>query len=256
MCLTEETTELLYLLGEEARIVGITAYTVRPAQARERHPVVSAFIGGSVAKIKALAPDLVIGFSDVQAEYARSLIAEGLPVLIFNQRSIQEILEVLVAIGGLVGRTEAARELVGSYVARLDEIGTRTSRRGVRPRVYFEEWNEPMISAIRWVSELIHIAGGENVFDARTRGAASKDRIVTVGDVRAAAPEVVLASWCGKPLDARELGERLGSDVPAVRNQRIHEVPSELILQPGPAALTEGLDMLVRLLAADEVRAR
>jgi len=266
VCLTEEPTELLYLLGEQHRIVGITAYTVRPPEAARDKPIVSAFIGGSIARIKALKPDLIIGFSDVQAEYARSLIAEGLPVMIFNQRSIAEILEVLVTMGQMVGARERVQALVEGYVKRLDAIQEETLKLAHRPRVYFEEWDEPMISCIRWVHELIEIAGGQNIFAEESLSAASKGRIVTVEQVRAAAPEVILASWCGKALDASSLRARLGAEVagfpfgkevagspigtevPAIRDGRVHEVPSEIILQPGPACLTDGLDALVRLI--------
>lgn len=248
VCLTEEPTELLYLLGEQDRIVGITAYTVRPTEAQRDKPVVSAFIGGSIARIKALKPDLILGFSDVQAEYARSLIAEGLPVLIFNQRSLQEILEVLVTLGQLVGAHERVHALVDGYRARLEEVANTNAKRTHRPRVYFEEWDEPMISCIRWVHELIEIAGGENIFAEEALSAASKGRIVSVERVRACAPEVVLASWCGKAFDAASLCARLGEDVPAMREGRVYEVPSEIILQPGPACLTDGLDALVRLI--------
>lgn len=248
VCLTEEPTEWLYLLGEEHRIVGITAYTVRPPQAQRDKPVVSAFIGGSIARIKALQPDLIIGFSDVQAEYARSLIAEGLPVLIFNQRSVQEILDVLVTLGQLVGAEERARHLVEGYVRRLEEARNESAQRAHRPRVYFEEWDEPMISCIRWVHELIELAGGENIFAEEALSPASKGRIVTVERVQERAPEVILASWCGKALERESLCARLGNDIPAIRDGRVFEVPSELILQPGPACLTAGLDALVRLI--------
>jgi iron complex transport system substrate-binding protein len=248
VCLTEEPTEWLYLLGEQHRIVGITAYTVRPSEAQRDKPVVSAFIGGSIARIKALQPDLIIGFSDVQAEYARSLIAEGLPVLIFNQRSVQEILEVLGTLGNLVGAEARASQLLEGYVRRIEEVANEAAKRTHRPRVYFEEWDEPMISSIRWVHELIEIAGGDNVFAEEAQSAASKGRIVTVERVRERAPEVILASWCGKAFDRESLVARLGEAVPAIRNGRVYEVPSEIILQPGPACLTDGLDALVRLI--------
>lgn len=248
VCLTEETTEWLWALGEQDRIVGVTAYTVRPPEAKATKPVVSAFVGGSIERIAALRPDLVVGFSDVQAEYARSLISAGLPVLIFNQRSIDDILEVLQALAQLVGAAERGRDLIGQYVRRLDAASDRATKRAGRPRVYFEEWDDPMISAIRWVSELIAIVGGHNVFEVESHSAASRGRVVTVEAVRAADPEVVLASWCGKPLDARALCDRLGPDVSAVRAGRVHEVPAEIILQPGPACLTDGLDALEALL--------
>jgi len=248
VCLTEEPTEILYALGEEHRIVGITAYTERPPEAKRRFPIVSSFIGGSLQRIQALNPDLVVGFSDVQADYARTLIYAGLPVLIFNQRSIEEILGVVQTLSNLVGAQERGRQLVERYVRGLDAARQRTARRTHRPRVYFEEWNEPMISAIRWVSELIEIAGGEALFREKSLSAASKGRVVTVDEVRAAAPDVILASWCGNPFDERELRERLGPEIPALLSGRVHALPPEVILQPGPACLTDGLALLERWL--------
>ncbi len=249
VCLTEEPTEILYALGEQHRIVGITAYTERPAHAKQAHPVVSSFVGGSLQRIQALKPDLVIGFSDVQAEYARNLIHAGLPVLIFNQRSIEEILNVIVSLSQLVGAQPKGRELVEGYVRRLNEAKARSDRRKHRPRVYFEEWDDPMISAIRWVSELIEIAGGEPLFREQALSAASKGRQVTVAEVRAGAPDVILASWCGKAFDELALRERLGVGIPAFASGRVHALPPEVILQPGPACLTDGLDLLERLIA-------
>lgn len=253
VCLTEETTELLYLLGEQDRIVGVTAYTERPPEARRDKPVVSAFVGGSLARIRALDPDLIIGFSDVQAEYARSLIAEGHAVLIFNQRSLQGILEAMTQIGALVHRVEATRTLVEGWVRGMDEAAERSERRAHRPVVYFEEWDEPTTTCIQWVSELIALAGGINPFADRSRGPAFKDRHVTVDEVRAAAPEVMLASWCGKPFDRAQAVARLGDDLPAFRTGRVHEVPAEVILQPGPACLGDGLRLLERLLHGEPV---
>ncbi len=249
VCLTEEPTELLYLLGEEKRIVGISAYTVRPPQAKRDKPIVSAFIGGSIKKIQALEPDLVIGFSDIQAKLASELIAAGLQVLIFNQRSLSEILGVILTIGRLVGAEDRARTLVTSYEARLSAARARAERRPRRPRVYFEEWDDPMITGIRWVSELIEIAGGENVFKDRAEASLAKDRFVTNEEVLARAPEVVLASWCGKPFDRARFEARPGyAELPAVRAGRVHELDPAIILQPGPACFTDGLDELERLL--------
>lgn len=251
VCLTEEPTEILYALGEGDRVVGISAWTVRPPEASRDKPVVSAFVGGSVKKIAALKPDLVVGFSDVQAELARKLIAANLPVLIFNQRSIQEILEVVVSLGSLVGARDRAHALVASYVERIERVRERAAARGHMPRVYFEEWDDPMICGIRWVSELIEIAGGMDVFRERAHGRDAKARQVTAEEVARAAPDVILASWCGKPLDREALLTRPGlGDVPAIRAQRVHEIPAEIILQPGPASLTDGLDHLAALLAA------
>ncbi|MCB9534076.1 MAG: cobalamin-binding protein [Myxococcales bacterium] len=244
VCLTEEPTEILYLLGQGDRVVGISAYTVRPAEAKRDKPVVSAFIGGSVAKIVALEPDLVIGFSDIQAKLAHDLIAANLDVLIFNQRSVQEILDVIVDLGALVHERDRAAELVAGYIERLERIADESSRLQHRPRVYFEEWDEPTITAIRWVSELIEVAGGRNVFADRSAGAGASERFVSTDEVRAADPEVLLASWCGKPFDRAAAHARLG-DIAPFRTGRVHEIPSEIILQPGPACLTDGLDALV-----------
>jgi len=252
VCLTEEPTEILYLLGEEQRIVGISAFTVRPAAARRDKPVVSAFVGGSVKKIRALEPDLVIGFSDIQADLAKRLISANLPVLIFNQRSVQEILDVILDLGRLVDQKAAAEALVGTYVERLERIEAASARRAVRPRVYFEEWDEPTIVAIQWVSELIQIAGGDHVFEERSRGKLARERFVTADEVVLANPEVVLASWCGKAFDRAAFEARPGFDrLLAVQHGRVHEVPAEIILQPGPACLTDGLDFLVEALAPE-----
>jgi len=248
VCLTEEPTEIFYRLGEGHRVVGISAYTVRPPEARRDTPVVSAFVHGHLEKIQALEPDLVIGFSDVQADWARELILANLPVMILNQRSVQEIFEVIVQLGSLVGQREAAQGLCAEFLTRIETIQTQTSRRP-RPRVYFEEWDDPMICGIRWVSELIEIAGGRDVFRERSAGRAARDRYVQSPEVTAANPQLILASWCGKPFDPVALTKRPGwAGVEAVRRGRLHEVPAELILQPGPACLTDGLERLVQLI--------
>lgn len=250
VCLTEEPTEILYALGEGERVVGVSAWTVRPPEARENAPIVSGFTGGNVEKIAALEPDLVIGFSDIQAELASKLIARNLQVLIFNQRSIAEILDVILLLGRLVGREEKAKELVAGYEERLADVAARATRRGPRPRVYFEEWPDPMISAIRWVSELIAIAGGEDVFADRATGKLAKERFVSSEEVVARRPEIVIASWCGKPVDKDAILQREGwGAVPAIRDDAIYEIESTLILQPGPACLTDGLDALERIIA-------
>jgi iron complex transport system substrate-binding protein len=249
VCLTEEPTEILYLLGEGERIVGISAFTLRPPEARRDKPVVSAFIGGSVEKIRALAPDLVIGFSDIQADLAKRLIEAHLPVLIFNQRSLQEVLDVILDLGRLVDKKAEAEALAQSYVARLERVASAAAKRVARPRVYFEEWDEPMITAIGWVSELIEIAGGRNVFAERALGKAARERFVTAQEVVAADPELVFASWCGKAFDRTAFEARPGfSGLSAVRSGQLHEVPPEIILQPGPACVTDGLDFLVGVL--------
>jgi iron complex transport system substrate-binding protein len=252
VCLTEEPTEILYQLGEQDRIVGISAYTVRPPEARRDKPIVSAFVGGSVKKICALAPDLVIGFSDIQADLAKQLIAQNLQVLIFNQRSVQEILDVIVSLGRLVDRQAQAEALVGGYIQRLEHIATRAARRLVRPRVYFEEWDEPQISAIAWVSELIGVAGGDDVFPERAACAMGRDRILADPlEVARRAPDIIVGSWCGKKFRPDRVAARPGWEaIPAVRDGEIHEVKSPLILQPGPAALTDGLDALHGIVSA------
>jgi iron complex transport system substrate-binding protein len=250
VCLTEEPTEILYLLGEQERIVGVSAYAVRPPEARKQKPVVSAFTAGSLRKIEALEPDLVIGFSDMQAKLASELIAAGLQVLIFNQRSIEEILGVIVSVGRLVGAEARARVLVSEYETRLAEARSRAKRRGVRPRVYFEEWFEPMVCGIRWVSELIDAVGGDDVFAARARGPSAKERVVDVAAVLERAPDVVLASWCGKRFDRAAFEARPGfSELPAVRSGRVHELAPSIVLQPGPALFTDGLDAVEALLS-------
>lgn len=264
VCLTEEPTEILYALGQGHRIVGISAYTLRPPEARRDKPVVSAFVGGSVKKIKALEPDLVIGFSDIQAGLARDLIADNLQVLIFNQRSIQEILDVIVWIGCLVDQAHRAKRLVAEYRARLQAIAAGAAERNRRPqggqgsrgaeprrpRVYFEEWDDPTISAIGWVSELISIAGGRDIFADRATGKLARERVVSSDEIVARDPELVLASWCGKPFDRAAFESRPGfSRLSAVRAGRVHELPPEIILQPGPACLTDGLDALVQWIA-------
>ena len=246
VCLTEETVETLYLLGEQDRIVGVTGYAVRPPQVRREKPRVSAFTSADIPKIRALEPDLVLTFSDLQAEIAAELIGAGIAVHAFNQRDIAGILAMIRTIGALVGALVEAEALAQSYEARLNEVAA--SVRGRRkPKVYFEEWDDPLISGIGWVSELIEIAGGEEVFPELRKQKAAKDRIVSPHD--AAAPDVIVASWCGKKVVLDKIRQRSGWDaIPAVRNCRIVEIKSVLILQPGPAALTDGLDAILAAL--------
>jgi len=247
VCLTEEPTEILYALGEGHRVVGISAYTVRPPEARQEKPIVSAFLDGSLKKIAALEPDLVIGFSDIQAKLAAKLITAHLPVLIFNQRSLQEILDVIVDIGSLVGQRDKAQGLVEGYITRIEQVQSESEQQAHRPLVYFEEWHDPMITGIRWVHELIEIAGGKDVFADKSQAEGAADRIVSIDEVLASEAEIMLASWCGEPFDRSHLDQREGFDaLPAVRDNRIYEIPSEIILQPGPACLTDGLEALVR----------
>ncbi len=251
VCLTEEPTEILYALGEEDRIVGISAYTERPPAAKRDKPVVSAFIGGSVKKIAALEPDLVIGFSDIQAELAHDLIKANLQVAIFNQRSLQDILDVVGTIGRLVGAPERAEALVDGYIERLEAARARAQTRAGRPKVYFEEWDDPLICSIQWVHELIELVGATNVFADRAAGKLAKERFVTHDEIRAAAPDIIMASWCGKPVDFDSVRQRDGYDaIPAIRDEELHELDPAVILQPGPACLTDGLERVEAIVDA------
>jgi len=250
VCLTEEPTEILHLLGEGGRIVGISAWTCRPPGARERAPIVSGFTGGNVQRIVELKPDLVIGFSDIQADLAAQLIRANLQVLITNQRSLEEILEVILLLGRLVGREARAQDLVEGYRAHLQAVRARGQALDRRPKVYFEEWPDPMITAIRWVSELIEVAGGEDVFAERSHGKLAKERFVKADEVLARAPDVIVASWCGKPVDKAAFATRPGwAKLRAAAPGRVHEIASALVLQPGPAALTDGLAALEAIVA-------
>lgn len=241
ICLTEETTEILYLLGEQDRIVGVSGYTVRPPEAR-RKPRVSSFLHARIDKIEALAPDLVLAFSDLQAEIVGTLIRRGHAVMTFNQRSVAEILQTIRMVGALVGAQARADALAHSLEAGLDAIAAEAARLPWHPRVYFEEWDDPLISGIRWVEDLVQIAGGTPVFPGLRGASLAKDRIVTSEAVIEAAPDLILASWCGKRVQPARIAARAGWDgVPAVRHGRIHEIKSSLILQPGPAALTDGV---------------
>jgi iron complex transport system substrate-binding protein len=245
VCLTEETVETLYLLGEQDRIVGVSGYAVRPPQVRREKPRVSAFTSADIPKILALEPDLVLTFSDLQAQIAADLIRAGIAVLAFNQRDIAGILTMIRTLGALVGATEKAEALAQCYERRLTDVAAGVPNHP-RPRVYFEEWDDPLISGIGWVSELIEIAGGEDVFSELAVQKAAKDRIVSPEAVIAAAPDAILASWCGKKVVPEKIRQRPGwSEIPAVRTNRIVEIKSPLILQPGPAALTDGLEAIL-----------
>lgn len=249
VCLTEETVETLYLLREQDRIVGVSGYAVRPPQVRREKPRVSAFTSADIPKILALAPDLVMAFSDMQAGIVADLARAGVAVHLFNQRDVAGILAMIRTVGALVGAADRAEALARGYEERLATVARQT-RGGPRPRVYFEEWDGPLISGIGWVSELVGIAGGDDVFPGLAKEPAAKDRIVTPEAVLAAAPEVILASWCGKKVVPSRIASRPGwSSMPAVADGRIVEVKSPLILQPGPAALTDGLDAILRALA-------
>jgi iron complex transport system substrate-binding protein len=243
VCLTEETTETLYLLGEEARIVGISGFTVRPPRARREKPKVSAFTSAKIDRIVELRPDLVLGFSDLQADIAAELIRAGIEVHVFNHRSVGEILRMVATLGAMVGCAEKAEALVAQLESGLETIRAAAAKFERRPRVYFEEWDEPQISGIRWVSELIGIAGGEDCFPELAREPLGKNRIIADPlEVPRRAPEVIFGSWCGKKFRPQHVAARPGwADVPAVRDGHLYEIKSSIILQPGPAALTDGV---------------
>jgi len=250
VCLTEETTETLYLLGEERRIVGISGYTVRPARARREKPRVSAFLSARIDRIVELKPDLVLGFSDLQADIARELARAGLNILIFNQRSVDEILSMILTLASMVGAASKGQELVKTLEAGLQEIRAAASRFPRRPKVYFEEWDAPMISGIRWVSELVEIAGGEDIFPELSRSQAASGRVLSDHSlVIERKPDVMLASWCGKKFRPERVAARPGwQAVPAVRDQQLFEIKSADILQPGPGALTDGVRRIHEIL--------
>ncbi len=244
ICLTEETTETLYLLGEQDRIVGVSGYTVRPPEARQK-PKVSAYINAKFDKIMALKPDLVFACSDLQADIAAELIRRGVTVFTFNQRSIVEILEMIVTIGRIVGSADKAMQLVTTLQSDMDAIAESASRFPYRPRVLFEEWYDPLISGIRWVDELVEIAGGDSLFPEFRECQSAKDRIVNPAVVIERDPQVIVGSWCGRQVKKNLIRAREGwSSISAVRNDQIYEIKSAYILQPGPASLTEGLRQL------------
>jgi iron complex transport system substrate-binding protein len=249
VCLTEETTETLYLLGEGDRVVGVSGYTVRPPEAR-RKPRVSAFISAKFDKIEALAPDLILGFSDLQGDIAAELIKRGYPVMVFNQRSVAEILQMIRIVGALVGKGADAHALAADMERGLGDIRASAARFPTRPRVYFEEWDDPLISGIRWVEELVEIAGGDPIFPELRDKKLGKDRIVSAGEVVMRQPDVIVASWCGKAVSLPRIAARAGWDgIPAVRGRHIYEIKSSYILQPGPAALTDGVRQLHAILS-------
>lgn len=252
VCLTEEATEWLYLLGEEARIVGISGYTVRPRRAREEKPRVSAFLTAKVDRIVELAPDCVFGFSDLQADIASALVRKGVQVTIFNQRSVEEIFSMLYQVAAMVGRAADGLRLLEGMRARLLEIEAAGRALPRRPRVFFEEWDDPHISGIRWVSELLGIAGGDDVFPELAVRSLGKDRIVADGsEIVRRNPDIVIGSWCGKKFRPEKVAARTGWDaVAAVRDGQLFEVKSADILQPGPAALTDGVEQLHRIVLA------
>ncbi len=249
VCLTEETTETLYLLGEDWRIVGISGFTVRPPRARKEKPRVSAFTSARIDRILALRPDLVLGFSDLQADIAAELIRRGVEVHVFNHRSIEEILRMIRTLGGMIGRQVQTAALIETLSTGLELARARAAQLSHRPRIYFEEWDSPQISGIRWVSELVTLAGGEDCFPELAVQPLARDRIVADPlEVPRRAPDIILGSWCGKKFQPGSVAERPGwAGVPAVRSGHVREIKSSLILQPGPAALTDGLREIQRI---------
>jgi len=252
VCLTEEPTEWLYLLGEERRIVGISGYTVRPPRARDEKPKVSAYLSAKIDKIVELRPDCVIGFSDLQADIAAQLIRHGIPVTIFNQRSVAEIFSMLYQLAAMVGQVERGLALIQSMQQRLLAIEQAAKTLPRRPRVFFEEWHDPHISAIAWVSELVGIAGGDDCFPELAKEPLGKGRIIADGgEIVRRKPDIIFGSWCGKKFRPELVTARPGWDgVAAVQNQQLFEIKSSEILQPGPAALTDGVEKLHRLIMA------
>ncbi len=250
VCMTEETTETLYALGEEDRIVGISGFTVRPARARKEKPKVSAFTSAKIDRILELEPDLVLGFSDIQADIAADLVRRGIAVHVFNHRSVAEILTMIRVLGGMVGCGARAAEYADALEAGLPDPERHAGRR--RPRIYFEEWDDPPISGIRWVSELVEMAGGEDCFPERAQASLAKDRIIAdPQEIIDAAPDIIIGSWCGKKFRPERVAERPGwQAIPAVADGEMYEVKSAIILQPGPAALTDGVAELVRIVDA------
>jgi iron complex transport system substrate-binding protein len=249
VCLTEETVETLYLLGEDARIVGVSGFACRPQEARQK-PRVSAFTSAKIDKILELKPDLVLGFSNLQAEIARDLIAQGLNVLVFNQRSIDEIFQTMITLARIVGAESRGLELVARLRTELQEIARSAERFLYRPRVFFEEWMDPLISGIRWVEELVETAGGRPVFPELRNEHDARRRVVDPRDVAARDPQVILASWCGRKVNKEKIRQRGGWEtIAAIRLGHVYEIKSTFILQPGPAALTEGVRQIHQILA-------
>ncbi|MCZ2102167.1 MAG: cobalamin-binding protein [Chitinophagales bacterium] len=251
VCLTEETTETLYLLGEQERIVGISGFTLRPPQARKEKPKVSAFTSANIEKIIALNPDLVIGFSDIQAEIAKALIAHGITVWVNNHRSVEEIYKMIIQLGSIVGKSNEAIILVHQFRANIDKLCSDNQIKSVKPKIYFEEWFDPLITGIRWVSDLIEMAGGIDIYSERKSASLAKDRIIADNyEVVERNPDIIIASWCGKKFKKERLVARKNWDlINAVKNDFIFEIKSEIILQPGPAAISEGIEQISKIIA-------
>lgn len=251
VCLTEETVETLYLLGEQDRIVGVSGYVVRPPEARRDKPRISAFTSANMPRILELKPDLVLAFSDIQADIVADLLRAGVEVHAFNQRSIAQILDTIRMLGAMVGCARKAEQLADQFAANLDSVRAKARHLAQRPKVFFEEWDEPLISGIGWVSELVEIAGGDDIFAGRAGGASAKERIVQIDDVVARKPDLIIGSWCGKKFQPEKVKARPGfAEVPAVKSGALHEIKSSIILQPGPACLTDGLKALDKIIGA------
>ncbi len=250
ICLTEEPTETLYLLGEEERIIGISGFTVRPPRARKEKPKVSAFTEANIEKILELKPDLVIGFSDIQADIARQLISQGVQVWITNHRSVEEIFQFIVQMGSMVGKTDEAIALVQQFQSLINRVQVNNRDRNIKPKVYFEEWYDPLITGIRWVSEIIEIAGGIDIFPEHRQASLAKGRILAdPGEVIRRDPDIILASWCGKMFKKDRLISRTGwEQIEAVKNDDIHGIDSAIILQPGPASVSEGAELIAGII--------
>lgn len=250
ICLTEEPTEMIYLLGEEERIVGISGFTMRPKRARKEKPKVSLFTSSKIDEIIALEPDLVIGFSDIQADIARELIAKGITVWINNHRSVEDIYAFMIQMGSLIGKGKEAQSIVSDYKADIIKLTNSNRSKNRRPKIYFEEWYDPLISGIRWVSELIEIAGGEDVFNEFQNTSLAKDRIIADhNEVIKRNPDIIIGSWCGKKFKKETVVNREGWDsINAVKHNHIYEIKSEFILQPGPAAVSEGIKQITEII--------
>lgn len=250
ICLTEEPTEVLYLLSEQHRILGISGFTVRPAQARKEKPKVSAFIDADIEKIVALQPDLVIGFSDIQANIAKELISRGITVWINNHRSVEEIFKMIIQLGSIVGKQDAAMALVNEYKFNIENIVRQNACRKIKPTIYFEEWFDPLITGIKWVSELIELAGGIDIYSEHQNASLAKDRIIgNTNDVVDKNPDIIIASWCGKKFKKEKLVSRKDwNKISAVKNDFVFEIKSSIILQPGPAAVSEGIREIANII--------
>ena len=246
VCMTEETTELLYLLGEQDRIVGISGFTVRPPEARKEKPKVAAFTSAKIDKILELKPDLVLGFSDLQADIAADLIRQGIAVHIFNQRSIDEIFGMVLMVGAMVGCQQKAQDWLTGIEQKIAQIKQQVELRDSKPKVYFEEWNDPLITGIQWVSELIEVAGGKECFPEFSKQSLAKSRIIEdPQEVINRNPDIIIGSWCGKKFNPEHVRQRQGwQEIAAVKNEQLFEIKSPNILQPGPAAVTDGLDQI------------